>query len=69
MLKPEYLDILSSMANLAATFWNKGRWDTAEVLFIQVMETYKRLLRPEHLSMLISIANLAAIYGNKGRWD
>ena len=31
------------MANLASTFWNKGRWDEAEELDVQVMETRKRV--------------------------
>ena len=34
------------MANLASTFWNQGRWEEAEKLFVQVMETSKTKLGP-----------------------
>ena len=32
------------MANLASTYWNQGRWEEAEELEVQVMETSKRML-------------------------
>ena len=51
------------MANLASTFWNQGRWKEAEELFVQVMETRKRVLGAEHPSTLTSMANLA--FGRK----
>jgi hypothetical protein len=44
-------ETLTSMANLAATYRDEGRWDEAEELEVQVMETSKvtdmtQLLRP-----------------------
>ena len=39
VLKEEHPFTLSSMVNLAATYWNQGRWDEAEKLHVQVMET------------------------------
>ncbi|KAF1968793.1 hypothetical protein BU23DRAFT_479048 [Bimuria novae-zelandiae CBS 107.79] len=47
------------MANLASTLWNQGRWDAAEELFVQVMETFKKKLGADHPSTLTSMANLA----------
>ena len=47
------------MANLASTFWNQGRWDAAEDLFVQVMETSKKKLGADHPSTLTSMNNLA----------
>ena len=44
VLGEEHPDTLTSMANLASTFWNQGRWKEAEELFVQVMETTKRVL-------------------------
>ena len=41
VLGSEHLDTLTSMANLASTFWNQGRWTEAERLRVQVMETRK----------------------------
>src|SRR5436305_10940741 len=44
VLGKELPDTLTSMANLASTFWNQGRWKEAEELEAQVMETRKRVL-------------------------
>lgn len=50
---------LTSMGKPAATYNNRGRRKKAEELFVQVMETFERLLRPEHLNTQIGIDNLA----------
>ncbi|KAL1891094.1 hypothetical protein Sste5346_007920 [Sporothrix stenoceras] len=60
---------LTSMANLASTFWNQGRWEEAEKLEVQVMETSKTKLGVDHPSTLTSIANLASTFWNQGRWE
>jgi lipopolysaccharide biosynthesis regulator YciM len=49
---------LTSMANLASTYRNQGRWKDAEELEVQVMETSKTKLGADHPSMLSSMANL-----------
>jgi hypothetical protein len=46
-----------------------SRWDAAEELFVQVMETRKTKLGVDHPHTLTSMANLAATYRNQGRWD
>jgi len=69
VLGPEHPDTLSSMANLASTFGNKGRWDEAEELFVQVIETFKRALGSEHPSTLNSMWNLAHTYKKHGKDD
>jgi Flp pilus assembly protein TadD len=56
------------MNNLASTYLNQGRWNKAEPLMVQVMETTKRVLGEEHPYTLTSIANLAFIYSKQGRW-
>ena len=68
VLGPEHPDTLTSMANLASTYWNQGRWMEAEELEVQVMETRRRVLGPEHPDTLTSMANLASTYWNQGRW-
>ncbi|KAF2030278.1 hypothetical protein EK21DRAFT_100501 [Setomelanomma holmii] len=55
----DHPDTLTSMANLASTLWNQGRWDAAEELFVQVMETSKKKLGADHPSTLTSMHNLA----------
>ncbi|KAJ3495526.1 hypothetical protein NLG97_g3331 [Lecanicillium saksenae] len=57
------------MANLALTYWNQGRWEEAEQLEVQVMETGKAKLGPDHPDTLTSMANLASTYWNQGRWE
>ena len=68
-LGTDHPDTLTSMANLASTYWNQGRWDQAEELEVQVMETRKRKLGADHPDTLTSMANLASTYRNQGRWD
>jgi hypothetical protein len=64
-LGADHPSTLTSMANLAATYWNQGRWDEAEELEVQVMETRKTKLGADHPSTLSSMANLASTYRNQ----
>jgi tetratricopeptide (TPR) repeat protein len=64
----EHPDTLTSLGNLALTYWNQGRWTEAEELGVQVMETTRRVLGPEHPFTLVSMANLASMYMSQGRW-
>jgi hypothetical protein len=45
---------------------NQGRWEEAEELDVQVMETSKRVLGQEHPSTLTSMANLAWTLKSQG---
>ena len=64
ILGAEHPDTLSSVANLASIYWNQGRWNEAEQLEIQVIDTKKKLFGEEHPDILISMANLARTYWN-----
>ena len=55
--------------NLAGTFLSQGRWKEAEELFVQVMETSRRVLGQEHPSTLTSMASLASTYWKQGHWE
>jgi Flp pilus assembly protein TadD len=55
------------MGNLASTYLNQGRWDAAEELFVQVMETSKKKLGADHPDTLTSMANLAFTWKAQGR--
>ena len=59
---------LRSMASLASTYGNQGRWAEAEKLQVEVMERSKELLRAGHPDTLRSIGNLANTYQRRGRW-
>jgi hypothetical protein len=62
VLGQEHLDTLTSIANLASTYRNQGRWKEAEELDVQVMEIRKRVLGQEHLDTLTSMADLASTF-------
>jgi tetratricopeptide (TPR) repeat protein len=64
----DHPDTLTSIANLASTYWNQGRWKKAEELQVQVLETHKTVLGADHPDTLICINNLAMTYWNQGRW-
>ncbi len=52
----EHPDTPTSMANLALTYRNQGRWKEAEKLSVQVVETSRsrRVLGQEHLAALFN---------------
>ena len=64
VLSQEHPDTLTSIADLAVTFLEQGRWKEAEE---QVMETRKRALGQEHPDILTSMANLAVVFFEQGR--
>jgi hypothetical protein len=55
------------MVNLASTFWNQGRWEEAEKLDVEVMETFKTKLVADHASTLTSMNNLAFTWKSQSR--
>lgn len=61
----EHPDTLTSMANLAATYW---RWKEAEKMGVSVLEMNRRVLGEEHSLTLSSLANLASTYRDQGQW-
>jgi hypothetical protein len=63
----DHPDMLLSMANLAATYRNQGRWDEAERLGVQVMEMSKTKLGVDHPDTLSSMANLAFTWKGNGK--
>ena len=56
-----------SIANLASTYRNQGRWEDAEMLFVQVMETRKTKLGADHPDTLTSMTSLAFTRKAQGR--
>jgi hypothetical protein len=67
VLGAEHPETLTSIANLAPTYRNQGRWEEAEKLEVQVMETRKRVLWQEHPDTLTSMHNLAFTWKGYGR--
>jgi hypothetical protein len=61
-------DTLTSMANLASTYSNQGRWKEAEELQVKGLEISSTVLGEEHPSTLTDMHNLASTYKNQGQW-
>ncbi|KAL2815961.1 violaceus kinesin [Aspergillus granulosus] len=68
VLGPEHRRTLSSMANLATTYYDQGQWKEAEKLQELALQICKQVLGPEHPDTLTSMANLASTYRKQGRW-
>ena len=66
VLGAEHPSTLTSMANLASTYWNQGRWKEAEELQARELDICSRVLGAEHPDTLTSMANLAHIYKVEG---
>ena len=64
----EHNETLSSMNDLALTYWDQGRWKEAEALQVEVLETHKKIHRMDHPNTLASMNNLALTYWNQGQW-
>jgi tetratricopeptide (TPR) repeat protein len=68
LAKPEGGDRLTLVQKCALTLYSDGRYNEAEELFVQVMETSSMVLGKEHPVTLTSISNLASTYREQGRW-
>jgi len=69
MLGSDHPDTLTTMKNLAFTYWCQGRWDEAEKLQVEVTKVQKTKLGPDHPGTLSTMSDLALIYWEKGRWN
>ena len=69
LLGEEHPETLTSMGNLATTYWKLRRWNKAEQLEVQVMDMTMKLLGEEHPDTLTSMGNLATTYWKLGRWN
>jgi hypothetical protein len=69
VLGAEHPRTLTSMNNLATTYYNQGRLEEAESLGVEVLEISKRVLGAEHLDTLTSMHNLAFTWKQSGRYS
>jgi tetratricopeptide (TPR) repeat protein len=68
LLGADHPDTLQAMANLAATYYQLGRYKEAEPLEGTVLEKWKQLLGADHPDTLQAMANMAATYRQLGRY-
>ena len=60
-------DDLDDASNFSLVLYEGGHWRGAEEIFVQVMETRKRVLGVEHPDTLVSMNNLAYTWKGQGR--
>ncbi|KAH7146949.1 hypothetical protein B0J13DRAFT_473806 [Dactylonectria estremocensis] len=59
--------MLISMANIASTYRNQGRWKEAEEIFVRAIGMRKTVLGGEHPDTLSSMNHLAITQKDQGR--
>ncbi|KAJ5242016.1 uncharacterized protein N7469_000343 [Penicillium citrinum] len=69
LLGDEHEEVIDSTSMLARAYWLDGRWEEAEQLFVQVMETRKTKLGEDHPDTLTSMHSLASTYRKQGRGE
>ena len=60
---------LMSTNNLANLYWNQGRYDEAEPLYLETLEIRKRVLGDDHPDTLGSMNGLGSLYHRQGRYE
>ncbi|GAB4196200.1 MAG: CHAT domain-containing protein [Coleofasciculaceae cyanobacterium] len=63
-----YVDVATSLNNLASLYQSQGRYKEAEQLFVEVLAIWKHLRRDEHPDVATSLNNLALLYHAQGRY-
>ncbi|MBX2862021.1 MAG: tetratricopeptide repeat protein, partial [Leptolyngbyaceae cyanobacterium MAG.088] len=69
LLEGDYLDMVTSLHNLAVLYKHQGRYSEAEPLYQGALAMNKRLLGDEHPDVATSLNNLATLYYNQGRYS
>ena len=67
LLGVNHPDTLTSMGDLASTYYRQGKLNEAEQLGLQVLDMRKKLLGAKHLNTLISMEDLARTYNCQGK--
>ena len=49
-------------------YYEQGKYEEAEPLYLKVLEIRKKLLREEHRNITQSLNNLASLYHEQGRY-
>ena len=57
------------MNSLADLYYKQGKYDEAELLYVECWDMRKTKLGPDHPDTLDSINNLANLYSNQDRYD
>ena len=66
VLGDDHPDTLRSMNNLASLYNRQGRYDAAEPLYLETLETQKRVLGDDHRDTTSTLYNLACMEALRG---
>ncbi|CAI0655790.1 unnamed protein product, partial [Colletotrichum noveboracense] len=69
VLGEDHPDTLTSMNNLASTFWIQGRWKEAEELQAKELSICSTVLGEDHPDTLTSMHNLAFTWKDLEYWE
>ena len=67
LLGPEYLQVASSLNNLASLYQDQGKYADAELLCKQALAIEEKTLGPEHPNVVTSLENYAALLRKTNR--
>ena len=67
LLGEKHLDTLTSMRDLASTYYHQGKLNEAEQLAVQILNMQNKLLGAKHPDTLTNMENLARIYNCQGK--
>ena len=65
----KHLKVASSLNNLGVVYYDLGRYETTESLYLKALEMRKELLEEEHCDIANSLNNLAVLYKKQGRYE
>ena len=68
-LGEEHPDTPRAMNDRETRYWNQGRYDEAEPLYVKTLQITKRVLGEEHPVTLRTMKFLANLYGRQGRMN
>ncbi|NEP09222.1 MAG: tetratricopeptide repeat protein [Symploca sp. SIO2C1] len=66
--KRDYYDTANSFNNLAIIYSDKRRYSEAEILYLEALAIWRRLLGDNHINIVQTLNNLAYIYEKQGRY-
>jgi tetratricopeptide (TPR) repeat protein len=61
--------LATSLNNLALLYHSQGKYSEAEPLYLEALETGKRLFTGDHPDLATSLNNLAGLYKSQGRYS
>ena len=62
-------ETLSTVNNLGNLYYDQGKLDKAEQMYVRALAGYEKALGPDHTSTLSTVNNLGLLYTNQGKLE